>query len=105
MGGPPPVRTAATSGGGRAAQLLDQLLAGGPDRAERLTHRTVLESRAGDRTLWPWWAPPGLVWAGRSGGIEQPWQPQAAAAELAPQGRPAGLATGTAAAAWCCQGC
>src|SRR3954453_19034307 len=96
MGGPPPVRTAATSGGGRAAQLLDQLLAGGPDRAERLTHRTVLESRAGDRTLWPSWAPPELVWAWRSAGIEQPWQHQAAAAELAHQGRHVVLATGTA---------
>ena len=96
MGGPPPLRTAATTGGGRASQLLDRLLAGGPDRADRLTHRTVLESRAGDRALWPSWAPPELVSAWRSAGIEQPWQHQAAAAELARQGRHVVLATGTA---------
>jgi DEAD/DEAH box helicase domain-containing protein len=86
---------AATSGS-RASQLLDRMLAGGPDRAQRLTHRVVLEARSGTRTPWPAWAHRELVPAWRSQGIEQPWLHQATAADLARSGRHVVLATGTA---------
>jgi DEAD/DEAH box helicase domain-containing protein len=72
------------------------MLAGGPDRAERLTHRVVLEARPGARTEWPSWAPGELVSAWRSAGVEEPWRHQAAAAELAREDRHVVLATGTA---------
>src|SRR3954447_18450008 len=50
ISGPAGPETATAAGGDRAALLLDRVLAGGPDRADRLTHRAVLEARAGART-------------------------------------------------------
>src|SRR4051794_33395949 len=93
-----PAEASASAGGrgSRAAELLDRVLAGGPDRAQRLTHRAVLEARAGRRAPWPEWAPGELVSAWRTAGIEQPWQHQVTAAELARHGRHVVLATGTA---------
>src|SRR5215472_1087882 len=62
----------------------------------RLTHVERLPARAGARTAWPDWIPPGLVTAFRHVGVAEPWTHQAAAAELAREGQNVILATGTA---------
>ncbi|MDX6325299.1 MAG: box helicase protein [Nocardioidaceae bacterium] len=83
----PPLRTDAA---------LDALVAHRPERAERLTHVEILPARDGVRVPWPEWAPPVLVDAWRSRGIDLPWRHQVQAAEAARAGRHVVLATGTA---------
>jgi DEAD/DEAH box helicase domain-containing protein len=63
---------------------------------ERVTHVEALPARPGEHTGWPNWADPALVAALRARGVTAPWAHQAAAAELAWQGRSVVLATGTA---------
>ena len=75
---------------------LARLLALGPEHEERLTHTEILPRREGVLSPWPRWAPPVLVEAWRSRGVELPWGHQVKAAEAAHQGSHVVLATGTA---------
>ena len=80
----------------RSADTLADLLVRGTDREERLRHVEVIPPRPGTQADWPGWAPPSLVEAWGSCGIERPWVHQVRAAEAARGGRHVVLATGTA---------
>ena len=60
------------------------------------THVEVIPARPGRPVDWPTWVPSALRDALASGGIERPWEHQAAAADLAHDGAHVVLATGTA---------
>ncbi len=80
----------------QSATLLAGLVGDDEGRGDRLTHVRRVAGRAGRTAPWPTWASPELVDAWRTGGIEQPWEHQAHAAELARNGHHVVLATGTA---------
>jgi DEAD/DEAH box helicase domain-containing protein len=67
-----------------------------PRNRERITHVENVPARSGRLTDWPSWTPQLLVDRLRHTGIEQPWEHQAKAAELAHDGRSVIVATGTA---------
>jgi DEAD/DEAH box helicase domain-containing protein len=79
----------------RARSLL-QRLALDAGTAARIVHVEPVPARAGRRTDWPDWADPLLVDRLRLAGVEQPWEHQVQAAELAYGGSSVVLATGTA---------
>jgi DEAD/DEAH box helicase domain-containing protein len=80
--------------------LLSRLARGsggdGTPRAERITHVEHVPAREGRQGDWPGWAAPLLVDRLRLAGVQQPWEHQVAAAELARGGSSVVLATGTA---------
>ncbi len=80
----------------RSADDLVSLVASRGAEDERLTHLEMLPARPGTHGDWPTWAPPVLVDAWRSRGVDAPWAHQVAAAEHARHGRHVVLATGTA---------
>jgi DEAD/DEAH box helicase domain-containing protein len=65
-------------------------------RAERVLHVEHVPPRPARPVDWPAWTSPLLVDRLRARGVERPWSHQSAAAELAWQGHPVVLATGTA---------
>ena len=77
------------------ASLLARL-ARDPTRADRVTHVEHVPAREGRPTAWPAWVPPLLRDRLALGGVTQPWEHQAQAAELAHGGDNVVLATGTA---------
>ncbi|MFM9135145.1 MAG: DEAD/DEAH box helicase [bacterium] len=64
--------------------------------AGRVRHVERIPERAGIPVPWPAWAPDAVVERLVASGIAQPWAHQAAAAELAREGRSVVVATGTA---------
>jgi DEAD/DEAH box helicase domain-containing protein len=77
------------------ATLLDRLLRD-PTRRERVTHVELVPPRPARTADWPDWVPDLVRDRLRLTGVERPWTHQAAAADLAWQGRPVVVATGTA---------
>ncbi|MGW0928479.1 DEAD/DEAH box helicase [Streptomyces sp. NPDC002644] len=75
--------------------ILDRL-AGGPDRAARITHTEHLPPRAGRHAVWPHEIREEVLSAVREHGIEHPWAHQARVAEHALDGESVVVATGTA---------
>ena len=71
-------------------------LAGGPGRADSLTHLEVVEPRPARETDWPAWLHPPVIETLRQLGVPAPWTHQAAAADLVHQGRHTVISTGTA---------
>ena len=65
-------------------------------RADRVLHVEHVPPRLARPVDWPSWASPLLVDRLRQRGVDRPWSHQVAAADLAWQGRPVVLATGTA---------
>src|SRR3954471_18711369 len=84
-----------TTTGSRQRSVLDRVIepAG---RAERVLHVEHLPPRPARPVAWPEWVPTLLVDRLRLRGVDRPWSHQAAAADLAWQGDPVVLATGTA---------
>ena len=78
----------------RGRDLLDRVLAGA--RHDPVTWVEEVPARPGRPAQWPDWAPELLVDRFRARGIALPWEHQAAAAELAREGRSVVVATGTA---------
>jgi DEAD/DEAH box helicase domain-containing protein len=56
-------------------------------RTGRLVHAQEIPARAGERGSWPGWVPASVTEALGRAGVQRPWAHQAAAAELAHQGR------------------
>lgn len=75
--------------------LLGRLLAAA-DRPSRVTHVERIPAREGRRVPWPAWLPELLLSRLTHSGIPGPWAHQAAAADLAHEGRSVIIATGTA---------
>ncbi len=71
------------------------MLAAG-ERSGRLTYRTELPGRTGHHAPWPEWVPAELINAFAVGGVREPWQHQAEAAQLARSGQSVIISTGTA---------
>ncbi|WKX71755.1 DEAD/DEAH box helicase [Streptomyces sp. XD-27] len=71
-------------------------LAGGADRATRITHTEHLPPRAGSHAQWPDGIRPEVIDAIRHAGIERPWVHQARTAGHALRGESVVVATGTA---------
>ncbi|WP_431043011.1 DEAD/DEAH box helicase [Streptomyces sp. P1-3] len=71
-------------------------LAGGADRATRITHTEHLPPRAGSHAQWPDGIRPEVIDAIRDAGIEHPWVHQARTAGHALRGESVVVATGTA---------
>ncbi|MER7050760.1 DEAD/DEAH box helicase [Streptomyces sp. NPDC000351] len=88
----PPAEPGSRPGPG---MVLDRL-AGGPNRATRITHTEHLPPRAGRHAVWPDRIRPEVVAAVRAAGIEHPWAHQARVAEHALDGDSVVVATGTA---------
>lgn len=74
--------------------LLDRLLTRAA-RRERLTHVEYLPPRAGRAVPWPAWVPDRLRRRLQQSGIDEPWEHQVRAAELAWSGHSVIAATGT----------
>ena len=95
---PGPARRAASPPD--AETLLRRLTRGtgadGTPRAARVTHVEHVPPRAGRHGAWPVWVAPLVVDRLRRGGVEQPWEHQVEAAELAHGGTSVVVATGTA---------
>jgi DEAD/DEAH box helicase domain-containing protein len=87
-------RAAAATDDRLGRRLLDRVLAGRSERA--VTHVEDVAGRTGRTVPWPDWTPPLLVDRLGARGIDQPWEHQVRAADLAWQGRSVVLATGTA---------
>ena len=85
------VGRAAHNGGMRP--LLDRLAHGRPDR---LVHVHEIPPRTAQTAPWPPWVPEPVISAYRDRGIDQPWQHQVEAADLAHAGSHVAVATGTA---------
>jgi DEAD/DEAH box helicase domain-containing protein len=66
------------------------------DRAERVLHVEHIPPRPARCVDWPAWVSPLVADRFRARGVDRPWSHQVAAAEIAWQGRPVVLATGTA---------
>lgn len=97
MHGPCASLDGVTRAEGRAAYLLDRLLAGSPqDAASPLRHVAHLPAREGAAVPWPDWVPAPLRDALVDRGVRSLWTHQARAAELAHAGRDVVVATGTA---------
>ena len=77
------------------ATLLDQLLRD-PSRRDCLTHVEQVPPRPARVAEWPSWVPDLLRARLEHAGVARPWTHQASAAELAWQGSPVVVATGTA---------
>ena len=75
--------------------LLGRLLAAA-DRSARVTHVERIAAREGRRAPWPAWLPDLVKGRLTHAGIPEPWAHQAAAADLAHDGRSVIIATGTA---------
>jgi DEAD/DEAH box helicase domain-containing protein len=71
-------------------------LAGGPGRADSLTHLEVVEARPARETAWPTWLHDPVRETFERVGVPTPWTHQTAAADLAHQGRHTVISTGTA---------
>jgi DEAD/DEAH box helicase domain-containing protein len=71
-------------------------LAGGPGRADSLTHLEVVEARPARVDAWPTWLHAPVREAFERLGVPAPWTHQVAAADLAHQGRHTVISTGTA---------
>jgi DEAD/DEAH box helicase domain-containing protein len=71
-------------------------LAGGPGRADSLTHLEVVEARPARETAWPTWLHDPVRETLERVGVPTPWTHQTAAADLAHQGRHTVISTGTA---------
>src|SRR3954468_1829077 len=84
-----------TATGSAERSVLDRLVAPA-GRADRVLHVEHVPPRLAQPVDWPAWAPPLLAARLRLRGVARPWSPQVAAADLAWQGRPVVLATGTA---------
>lgn len=89
----------------RGSLLLRRVLAGSgidpdldpaADPESPLRHVERLPERSGETAEWPSWTPPEVREAFGRRGVAAPWRHQAAAAELAHQGRDVVVATGTA---------
>ena len=91
-GGRPWQTRAAMTG---TATLLDRLLRD-PSRRERVTHVEHVPARPQRTADWPGWVPDLVRDRLRLVGMDRPWTHQAAAADLAWQGRSVVVATGTA---------
>ena len=76
------------------APLIDVLLGGG-ERADRVTHLEHIPAREAEHADWPGWADPGLVGGYRRLGVDRPWRHQVIAADAAWSGRHTVLATST----------
>ncbi len=79
----------------RLEGLVERLTAA-PGRAERLIHLEVLPARSARTAPWPAWISPEVAAAWRHAGVQELWQHQAQAAELARTGIHTVLSTGTA---------
>jgi len=66
------------------------------DRSSRVTHVERIAAREGRRAPWPAWLPDLVKGRLTHAGIPEPWAHQAAAADLAHDGRSVIIATGTA---------
>ena len=75
--------------------LLGRLLTAA-DRSQRVTHVERIAAREGRRAPWPDWLPDLVKGRLTHAGIPEPWAHQAAAADLAHDGRSVIIATGTA---------
>src|SRR3954468_9162710 len=84
-----------TATGSAERSVLDRIVAPA-GRAERVLHVEHVPPRSAQTVDWPAWVPAMLVDRLRVRGVDRPWTHQVAAAELAWQGRPVVLATGTA---------
>jgi DEAD/DEAH box helicase domain-containing protein len=76
--------------------LLARLLTGLGDRESPVRHAVTVPARQARTVDWPSWVPEELRAALRDTGVVAPWVHQAAAADLAHQGRHVVVATGTA---------
>src|SRR3954453_11944926 len=84
-----------TATGSAERSVLDRIVAPA-GRAERVLHVEHVPPRSAQTVDWPEWVPAMLVDRLRVRGVDRPWSHQATAADLAWNGRPVVLATGTA---------
>lgn len=86
----------ARSGSDFGRDLLSRAIEGTAPDEHPVRHVEDLPPRRSDSRDWPQWADPDIVAAFADRGVSTPWSHQAAAADLAHQGRHVVLSTGTA---------